>query len=272
MNKLENKTDKLFSEKLKEHTVQPREQAWLKLEAKLKQKEKKVVPFWQRLGIAASLALLLLAGGIAFFYKPEVTNGIQVATNQPILPMSKTDNIQKEALFAEVTNLESKTQKPKEFKQRLKSKQQNINTLPVQDFAQVITVKNDNKIENNIDPNSIGNLDIKESVAIVNINETKIDEAKANKLKPSEDLTVVVTLANYTTDNELKAENQEKKKPKFISRLFSQIMNAKNGEKVEWNEIGFKPAKIFARAEGKLKSTGEDINNTYNTTKNKTIL
>ena len=61
------------------------------------------------------------------------------------------------------------------------------------------------------------------------------------------------------------------KKEKYLSKLFKQLKNAKNGDRVDWREVGFKPAKILARAENKLKNTKEDLTDSYQVAKSKTV-
>jgi len=36
-----------------------------------------------------------------------------------------------------------------------------------------------------------------------------------------------------------------------MAKVWKQLKNAKNGEKVDWDEVGFNPNKLLAKATGK---------------------
>ena len=260
------KTDKLFSDNLENYTKAPREQAWIKLEAKLQQKQKKTGPIWQRLGFAASIIMLVFAGILAYFYQPSNTKNVhQVADNhiiKRILPLNVKRVDTDVATLGTPISLEKRIE--------IKTNSKSRNTPILQTAAEKSTFKSDNVNQ------QTPNLEINQQVGIINENVAQVLESQtAEKEKsPSEEITVVVTLANFEEQNKaLPFENRDtEKKAKFVSRLFKQLINAKNGDKVEWNEIGIKPAKILARAEGRLKSTSDEFNSSYQSTKSKTIL
>ena len=59
--------DRLFQEKFKDFEAEPNKQVWLNIEAALKEKERKIIPFWVRFsGIAAAFLLGLFALNMAF--------------------------------------------------------------------------------------------------------------------------------------------------------------------------------------------------------------
>lgn len=63
----------------------------------------------------------------------------------------------------------------------------------------------------------------------------------------------------------------EPKSSKFI-RVLRQLKNAKQGEAIEWDEIGFNPKKLMARADERLKNEEEKISKKYQDLKEKTNL
>jgi hypothetical protein len=265
------KIDRLFSEKLVDHEVQPRKQAWEKLENRLQQKKKKKFPLWQKMSIAASLLLVLFAGGIGF-YKNSIDSTIsqtnKIAEKPIIKPTEKTiEVIRPEKLFA--------------VEQGKTHENVSVNATKTQQI-QASSIK-ETIIANQIDSNT------ESSIAKLEQPETKYEDSKAEEIahnnppveaknniveSKEEDLTIVFTLANFENNTiaENTTETTKEKKPKYISRFFKQLVNAKNGDRVDWNDMGFKPAKIFARAEYKLKGTKEEINDSYQTIKNKTVL
>lgn len=268
------KTDRLFSEKLGNQEVTPRKQAWEKLESRLQQKQKKIVPLWQKMAIAASVLLVLFAGSIGF-YKNNSDNTItqpdEIAQTPIVKPIEKKIdlNTNQNILAVEQYNVANKA--ARNFKKPVQTKEQNIEKIIAPNYTDNI----DNSIAKIEQPaikneaNELKNIELAEN--------SKPTEAKNIAIEQKEEeLTVVFTLANFenNTNNisESFSETNKEKKPKYLSRFFKQLINAKNGDRVDWNDMGFKPAKILARAENKLKGTKDEINDSYQTVKNKTVL
>ena len=102
---------------------------------------------------------------------------------------------------------------------------------------------------------------------------------KNNKIKiPLEENTIVLVLENtkpkkeeetivlnfVDTKVETVAQNIEpEKKQSRVGKIWEQLKRAKNGESVNWNEVGVKPQKVLARADAKIENVltrGEDDN------------
>lgn len=270
------KIDQIFSEKLEGHTIKPRALAWEKLERKLEQNQKKVIPFWRRYSIAASVAALLLMGFIFYFNLPK-TNELPVAStvstkeNMGHLANKPLENLKKENLTNSQdspTFLVKNETKIPNIRRNLNPIFENTETkmeeIP-EEFATTEIIKTEEKAIAVIEKPQNHTSEIN-TVAMDN----KSISTKA--FNADEDLTIVFTVANFENNPEVIQDSPEnEKKPKYISRFFKQLINAKNGDKVNWNEVGFKPAKILARAENKLKNTKDDVNDTYQTVKNKTV-
>jgi hypothetical protein len=271
---LNDKTDEFFYEKLLNHEVKPRVEAWQKLESKLQKQQKPVFILYKRIAIAASITLIGFIGSIAYF------NGIE--------PESTAQNIQNsEKLTKEITSergnnfskLEKVIATPTKKIEITKSKSiyKNFKTESLLVVSnQSNSTKNEAIFTNPIIENNLQNKDDNSDLAINSIPESKIQIADIEPIKSKEeDLTILFTVANFNDETEMvNADNEittADKKDKYINRLFKQLKNAKNGDRVDWDQIGFKPAKILARAESKLKTTQYDMSETYNSVKNKTI-
>lgn len=61
------------------------------------------------------------------------------------------------------------------------------------------------------------------------------------------------------------------KSSKFI-RVLRQLKNAKQGEAIEWEQVGFNPKELMARADERLKNEEEKISKKYQELKDKTKL
>ena len=70
--------DRLFQEKFKDFEAQPREEVWAAIAARQKEKQKRVIPLWIKLGgVAAVLALLFLAGDFWLIENTETPQVVQ---------------------------------------------------------------------------------------------------------------------------------------------------------------------------------------------------
>ena len=65
--------------------------------------------------------------------------------------------------------------------------------------------------------------------------------------------------------------NEDQKPSKFL-RVMRQLKNAKQGDEVEWDELGFNPKRILARADERLHNGEDKISDKYQELKNKTKL
>lgn len=67
-------------------------------------------------------------------------------------------------------------------------------------------------------------------------------------------------------------EEQNDQKSSKFSRILRQLKNAKEGEAVDWDEVGFNPKKLMARADERIKNGEEKISKQYQNLKEKTKL
>lgn len=267
MNTSKDKIDQLFHSSLKEHSLKPREEAWMKLEQKLKQKRKPTMPIWQRMSIAATLGLLLFMGVITFINEKELEvkptlnsekaqQKTEVASNSFVQEVVKLTNDKTK------TNLNQRKQIEKNSEQFLAKR--NIESKELFETASQLSEQKD-KVEI-ADPAKIELADNEAQLA-------EIQPIEGNRTTPDqEDLTIVFTVAEFKNNSQAPTEIADlDKKEKYLSKLFKQLKNAKNGDRVDWKEVGFKPAKILARAENKLKNTKEDLTDSFQVAKSKTV-
>jgi hypothetical protein len=272
------KIDKIFAEKLDNHEITPREQAWEKLQNKLNQNKdsKKAIPLWRRHAIAASVATILMVGIKSYFSKEvkqienqpiEITsNGKRSSASSPnkfIEPISKAPTIK-----LIVQKEQAKGQKVKN------SELIGYNKMPEKELISANFEAQDPSVlkgfENQISQINPDEIIVEKSIETVQ----NIKDIQSNNQEKPEELTILFTVANFENTKIIENQavnNMENEKKKYLPKLFKQLLNAKNGDKVNWNELGFKPSKILARAENKFKSTKKEIDDSYQTVKNKTI-
>jgi hypothetical protein len=236
--------DKIFSEGLHTYERQPRPEAWGKLEARLQKPKSKVLPIWWKYASAASVALLLGVGG--FWFNNQKANPVEEAAvnKKPIIEKKQVQIVEKEAIpqMATVEKDIPKKEVPKLTQKHEIVENKQFAQLPLQ---QVIKVE-----------------EIKQIAKTPTIESKKIEEQNTIVLvlentKPKvEEETIVLNMVE--TKPEVVAQNDSNegitKKETRISKIWQQLKRAKNGENVNWSEVGIKPQKMLARADAKIEN------------------
>ncbi|KAA6441803.1 hypothetical protein FEM33_00600 [Dyadobacter flavalbus] len=72
----------------------------------------------------------------------------------------------------------------------------------------------------------------------------------------------------------VEAQSNEEDKPKIskFSRVFRQLKNARAGEQVNWEEVGFNPKSLVAKVDDRLRNGEEKLSEKYHHLKEKTKL
>ena len=236
--------DKIFSDGLHTYERQPRPQAWEKLEARLQKPKSKVLPIWWKYASAASVALLLGVGG--YLVNNQKTDPIeQVAVNEKIVTEKKQVQVIEKEATPQVAEVESNL--PQKAILRSIQKHEIIENkqfaqLPPQQIIKVEEIKQimktstyeSNKIE---EQNTI--------VLVLENTKPKVEEEIIV-------LNIVEIKPEVVAQTDLNEGNA--KKETRISKIWQQLKRAKNGENVNWSEVGIKPQKMLARADAKIEN------------------
>lgn len=244
--------DKFFAEKLQQYERQPRAAAWEKLQTRLEKQESKIIPLWWKFASAASVALLLVSG-VYWLNTSENTVEDKFASVEKSNPKVKKS-------FAEVT-------KPSEEVQSLASIQ-DIEKLRIETVSskhnekvivpkrtkleKVLTNRNEEVIlSKNITPQPITKPTLETNTIVL-----VVENIQKPTVKPEKE-TIVLNLIETQSDAvaETTALNEagDRKQSKF-NKIWQQLKRAKNGENVDWKEVGFKPQKLIARADAKIEN------------------
>jgi hypothetical protein len=246
------KIDKIFSEGLNNYERQPRAEAWVKLEARLQKPQSKVLPIWWKYASAASIALLL-GTGIYLLNNQKVSeiNKGDVLVKTTVPTMKETQTVTPEA---KISTIESSPTLSKTVVKRSISDKKYINkTLPP---AEVPVFRNE----------------ATEDVAIQHGNNTPVVTPLPELKKKAEPNTIILVLENNrpkieqetivlnmvempsVAANTIDPTEDNNKKQTRLSKIWQQLKRAKNGEDVNWNEVGIKPQKVLARADAKIEN------------------
>jgi hypothetical protein len=254
--------DKIFKESFQHYERQPRTEAWEKLQARLEKKDSKVLPLWWKYASAASVALLLGVGGYWFVSNSSNESPI-IATNnevktQPTVkakPEILNETKPKENIIAKTVDLEQKSLSPVagvHTSPHVRKRTQ----LPI-NTSSVAIVK------------PVDNIPVRKQSDLQNSNNQIIALETIKSRKPTEENTIVLVLENtkpkkeeetivlnfVETKPEVIAQNIEpEKKQSRVGKIWEQLKRAKNGENVNWGEVGVKPQKVLARADAKIEN------------------
>ncbi len=235
--------DKIFSKGLHAYERQPRPQAWGKLEARLQKPQSKVLPIWWKYASAASVALLLSVGSYWFGSQKEVTKGVVAVNTKPIIISKKQLPTITENTIPQVVAVEKDIPVPQKL--TVKSTQK----MDVIEQKQFVPLPQQQLIQETIQiaQNSIP--EVKKIAPEVNT----IILVLENNTKPKvEEETIVLNMVDIKPEV-VTLENISKKETR-LSKIWQQLKRAKNGENVNWNELGIKPQKMLARADAKIEN------------------
>jgi len=234
--------DKIFSDGLHTYERQPRSQGWEKLEARLQKPKSKVLPVWWKYASAASVALLLGVGG--YWVNNQKTDSIEkVAVNKKNVTEKKQVQVIEKEVIPQVA--EVKSNHPKKAILRSIQKHEIIENkqfaqLPPQQIIKVEEIKQivktstyeSNKIEGQ---NTI--------VLVLENSKSKVETIILNMVETKPEVVAQTDLNEGNTKKETR-----------ISKIWQQLKRAKNGENVNWSEVGIKPQKMLARADAKIEN------------------
>lgn len=239
--------DKIFSEGLYKYERQPRQQAWEKLEARLQKPKSKVLPIWWKYASAASVALLLGIGG--YWFSNQKSNSMEeVAVNQKPTINQLSETLELTSKTPDYNN-NSQNNSNYNFKKRC-----NLRPEIIPDDERKVV---EDKIEYPSEKQ-----EIKQIAKMPIIESKKMEEQNTIVLvlentKPKvEEETIVLNMVE--TKPEVVAQSDLNdgaiKKETRLSKIWQQLKRAKNGENVNWSEVGIKPQKMLARADAKIEN------------------
>lgn len=265
--------DELFSRKLRDAEVPPRQEAYLKLQQRLQTKQRRL-GWWQQGPwlAAAGVSILLVAGWVVWNSQPsenvevaQINSNTGAAKSAPfekthIVPAKEKSLVNTGAPVQQIAQgQESKPQtsslKNAQLDVALKTQQEEIASavellvnqqqttpkMPIEDTQTTIA-----KATHSIEEQSP--VVKKVVLQLPELNESLAAENKSTNPAILEKTTSVVSESSTSFDNNL--INQPRKSSR-MAKVWKQLKNAKNGEKVDWDEVGFNPNKLLAKATGK---------------------
>jgi hypothetical protein len=241
-----NEIDDIFARKLRNTELEPRAEAWAKLQQRMAHKKNnRVVLWWQRGAWLAAASVILLSGALWWNHTPE-PNKSQMASVR--IPTQKTTT------EIQVAAIEKTTTKTIVLKPKNKYIKVNKNIETFDD--QIIIAKKETKTtpEKEIEISKTTNETPQNTLAentIKTIDTAPTAERKVLMTLPEIAETIITehSINDKLPTNELPASN---KKNSRFAKVFRQLKNLKEGEKVDWNEVGFDPNNVLSKVGKKI--------------------
>lgn len=265
------RVDDLFKHKLTGLELQPSSSAWSKIANEAKSKQ--ATPGWGWYA-AASIIVALLAGYAVWENKNTDPTQIRVASklesvskNQPPVAgliekdselNGKVDD-QIQTVIVSETIATRKRRKVVGIIQKSDADDKKIvdsqKELIGADLKEIHSVVIDDKSE------EVNPLGLK---ALTSISVERKSSEMQTEIEPLRTVMVVVDSDDLVSELRPKASR--------LSKVFRQLKNARAGERVDWEEVGFDPKGLVARVDGRLRNGGEKVSEQYHNIKEKTKL
>ena len=262
--------DDLFARKLTDWQPKASAQLWERIEARHEKVPRRLGWYWYA---AASVAILVLAGYVVWQSEAVEISGSkrEVATSEQMKPAIQPESLAKASPSANATGLVSKGESREAISPTQVATQ--IRTVKVSEQALLVKSNEPVGISEKMEVAAIQREVIApESLIAANTEATSLQPPaiKSEILKEAFPTlsTGRVVIAHVEIDPHIE---DEPRSSKFI-RVLRQLKNAKQGEAIEWDEVGFNPKKLMARADERLKNEEEKISKKYQELKDKTNL
>ena len=248
--------DDLFKRRLTDLDKKPSDNAWLKIQQNTEAKRRGGWIWYA----AASVAITVIAG-YAVWQSSRNGHIISVKKHETIAALPAKDKAakkhEKETSDSNAAKLAVNERKVSENSlSKASVKRQKAPKTDVFDKQEVVKVEVQNNVEaarsnKPIDQisstSSVEALGLSKSESIRPVNES-LASIKMTPIAAEPAITIVVAVESSDVDVE------EKPKSSKLSKVFRQLKNARAGERVDWDEVGFNPKSMVARVDDRLRN------------------
>jgi hypothetical protein len=261
--------DDLFKRKLSDIEKKPSSAAWEKIQAKTKKERRLAGWVWYA---AASVAVVLIAGYIV--WNAERTN-IETIDKKEIAVVSQPSEHVNEIEKDSVQNIEIEAGEMSGSAKELASngdKPKREGPISINKSAK--SEATDQLDARKIEPETLATINIERKEEIIpempSVEITpKTEEVILAKVNPvSTEPTRTIVVAVQTNDQ----DSEDKPKSSKFSKVFRQLKNARAGERVDWEEVGFNPKSLVAKVDDRFRNGEEKVSEKYHNLKDKTKL
>ncbi|MCF2445360.1 hypothetical protein L0657_15430 [Dyadobacter sp. CY345] len=251
--------DDLFQKRLTSLEKKPSELAWKRIQEGQKKKSRRIVAWvWYA---AASVVLTLVTSYLVWQGQNDISSPMHAGSE--IAKVEKSTS--KQAEVADSIQTESGSLSNDEAKSSLPSEQPTLAKREIVKESPSIKAKAERQAEINsanqpapvqiakIEPVKaeevkIENAEIQRSISTEKVIPKTVELAQRDEKKP--DRTIIVEV------EEPESEGKDKSKSR-LSRVFRQLKNVREAEPVDWEDVGFNPKSIIARADDRTNDDGK---------------
>jgi len=258
--------DDLFKSKLSDWDKKPTSSAWEKIQKESKNERKGMIWPWYA---AASIIITLLAGYAVWKYSDNAvmpTNNTKaLALTDKKISADPVMEINQEDSSAYQLAVPEKRPEIKANRKKLKRSQQKVLVTPEQlePGESIVAIKETEPVNSRTD---VAHEEIvvndKPEIKPLSV-ETVATRIKSVENEPSRTIVIAV---------ETQSNEEVKSKSSKLSRVFRQLKNARAGEHVDWEEVGFNPKSLVAKVDDRLRNGEEKVSEKYHNLKEKTKL
>lgn len=255
-----NQIDDLFARKLRDAELPPRSEAWEKLQARQQTRQRRGIWLqWSPWLAAAGVSLLLVAGWVTWKNTTsQSANQMAQNTSKKAVETPKRQEGPPSSVAGEKAPIEEAQAANQSRQERSLPSSLQVASKEIAQFEPEIIVESQPEAHSPA-PSAIESTP--EVAQAIPTAEHKPLEKKVVLQLP--DLTETTTIASaavqqQTTPISDPLEADFLNKPRKISKMakvWQQLKNAKSGEKVDWDEVGFNPNKLIAKATGKTENS-----------------
>ena len=248
-------TDDLFARKLRQAEIKPRPEAWEALQARLQTKKVRLA-WWQQRGpwlaaalAAAGLSLLLVASWAV--WQNRSTNEVQVAQKEPPKTLPK----QAIQLPSQAQPTPATTEKNMAINQMLKiPRNVKPNDLRKNDTSIPTQKVGPNAMPSNLAQTPTNAPEAPQIKPESTPTAPTIAQIQPNLPQPIAQKTIVLQLPEMPVVEiaevpfpQSTPSKDNRKAPSRFARILRQAQNAKEGQRVDWDEVGVNPNKLLAK-------------------------
>lgn len=263
--------DDLFKRRLSGLEKQPSPSAWLKITKEARSRPS--APGWVWYAAASVIVALLTGYAIWENNDPDTrpaslsNNVVPANKDQPViadlidkdsLPISRAENKKQTTI---VTEKIAKRQAQKEVEV---VRETTTDDKKIDGFQKEVFAADLKEIPSTDIDQKTGEINPLEVKAIAGISLVKKSSEMQDEVEPLRTVVVVIDM----DDNGV----QSKPKTSRFSKVFKQLKNARAGERVDWDEVGFDPKVLVARVDDRLRNGEEKVSEKFHNIKEKTKL
>lgn len=252
--------DDLFKKKLEGHEAPVRGEVWQRLQGKMYPKPK---PIWKsKSWLAAAVLAGITAGAGIWLIRTDAPDSVATVVPEPTSqsmeesPAATADELLQQSPPADIEPGDVAVAQETRGAQPAESKQESIGTLAISQENET-AIQRASRDSPRATPSAPLRGEESRAVELAKSDKPILDQQKSETrvlvvyVTPPERIDEPQTVSHDEVAVVLetpKAESEVARK-KGLQRLFKQLKNAKTGEKIDWEELGLNPNRVFANVD-----------------------